>query len=51
VLLAEGEIAVATGDGLLALDLVQLAGKKPATARDFARGRRDFIGAVLGGGV
>lgn len=41
------EIAVGTGDGVLVLDKVQLAGRKPMTATDFVRGRPDFIGAIL----
>ena len=44
---AEG-VAVATGDGLLLLDEVQPPGKRPMPAADFARGRPDFLGAVLG---
>ncbi len=44
---AEG-VAVATGDGLLLLDEVQPPGKRPMPAADFARGRADFMGTVLG---
>jgi methionyl-tRNA formyltransferase len=39
--------AVVTGDGVLELHAVQLAGKRPMSANDFARGARDFIGACL----
>jgi methionyl-tRNA formyltransferase len=44
--LPEG-IAVATGDGVLVLDEVQLAGKKPLSSEAFVRGQRDFVGSVL----
>ena len=44
------EIAVGTGEGVLVLDKVQLAGRKPMTAIDFVRGRPDFIGATLPSG-
>jgi methionyl-tRNA formyltransferase len=38
---------VGTGDGILGLLRVQLEGKREMTAADFARGQRDFIGALL----
>lgn len=41
-------IGVVTGRGLLELQEVQLAGKKPASGEAFARGQRDLIGACLG---
>ncbi len=41
-------IAVATGEGALLLDVVQLAGKRPVTAEDFARGQRALEGTKLG---
>lgn len=41
-------IGVVTGDGVLLLDRVQLAGKKPIAATDLARGHRDLVGARLG---
>ncbi len=44
-------LAVATGEGALLLDEVQLAGKRALSAQDFARGQRDFVGSVLGRGV
>ena len=44
-----GQPAVAAGVGALLLRLVQLAGKKPTDGASFARGRRGFIGSVLGG--
>jgi methionyl-tRNA formyltransferase len=39
--------AVMTGKGALALLQVQLAGKRPMSGEQFARGRRDFAGAIL----
>lgn len=41
-------LAVSTGEGVLLLKEVQLAGKGALTAEDFARGQRDFVGSVLG---
>jgi methionyl-tRNA formyltransferase len=40
-------LAIGTGDGVLGILKVQLAGKKVMTAAEFLRGQRDFIGAVL----
>ena len=48
VALADGGIGVRTGDGVLGLRRVQLAGRAAPDARDFARGYRDFVGSVLG---
>lgn len=48
VALHGGELVVQTGDGALALDQVQLAGKKALDAQAFVRGRPHFAGAVLG---
>jgi methionyl-tRNA formyltransferase len=48
VALAGDVVAVATGDGLLRLDEVQLAGRAAMPALDFARGQRAFIGSRLG---
>jgi methionyl-tRNA formyltransferase len=39
---------VCTGKGGLALQTVQLAGKKPISITDFVNGRPDLIGSVLG---
>jgi methionyl-tRNA formyltransferase len=39
--------AVVTGDGLLRLDGIQIAGKRATSGSDFVRGRPDFIGARL----
>ncbi|MEN6479451.1 MAG: methionyl-tRNA formyltransferase, partial [Anaerolineales bacterium] len=41
-------LGVVTGDGVLMLERVQLAGKKPMAATDLARGHRDLVGARLG---
>ena len=41
------DIGVATGEGLLVLDEVQLAGKRPMSAQQFALGRRTFVGSIL----
>ncbi len=43
-----GAIGVVTGQGVLQLVEVQLAGKKPMTAEVFARGQRDLLGNLLG---
>ena len=40
-------IGVATGEGLLLLDRVQLAGKKAMDACEFARGREGFVAGTL----
>jgi methionyl-tRNA formyltransferase len=40
--------AVVTGEGLLRLDAVQVAGKRRMSGADFVRGRPEFIGARLG---
>jgi methionyl-tRNA formyltransferase len=39
--------AVVTGDGLLRLDGLQMAGKRATSGSDFVRGHPDFIGARL----
>jgi methionyl-tRNA formyltransferase len=48
VIRSDGGLAVGTGDGLFVPQTVQLAGKNPVTAEDFARGYPDFTGATLG---
>lgn len=49
VVRAEGDrLAVGTGDGLLVVCRLQLAGKQAAGAADFIRGYPKFIGARLG---
>ena len=49
VTLADDGIGVRTGNGVLELRRVQLAGRAVSDARDFARGYRDFVGSELGG--
>ncbi len=44
----DGRVAVATGDGLLALHEVQPAGKRRMPAATFLNGAPDFIGSRLG---
>jgi methionyl-tRNA formyltransferase len=44
----DGLVVAQTGDGSLALEKVQLAGKKTLTAGEFVRGRPHFVGARLG---
>ncbi len=44
----DGQVAVGTGDGLLALHEVQPAGKKRMTAAAFLNGVSDFVGSCLG---
>ena len=44
----DSNIAVATGNGALILLEVQLEGRRPSRAADFARGYTDFIGSALG---
>jgi len=41
-------VGVVTGERILGLCQVQLEGKREMSADDFVRGRRDFIGCVLG---
>lgn len=48
VFLWEGMPAVIAGEGCLALVQVQMAGKRPMEGDMFVRGRKDFVGAVLG---
>ncbi len=42
------DIAIATGDGLLVLQEIQLAGKKALSAEEFVRGQSKFVGSVVG---
>jgi methionyl-tRNA formyltransferase len=46
--LSDGSIGVMTGEGVLVLKEIQLAGRKAMKAEDFVRGQPKFIGAVLG---
>jgi methionyl-tRNA formyltransferase len=41
------KLGVDTGMGVVILETLQLEGKKAMAAQEFARGQRDFIGAVL----
>jgi methionyl-tRNA formyltransferase len=41
-------VGVMTGQGILGLCQVQLEGRREMSVDDFARGKRDFIGCVLG---
>ena len=41
-------IGVVTKNGVLGLCRIQLEGKREMLATDFVRGKRDFIGCVLG---
>lgn len=41
------QVGVVTGDGLLVLEEVQLAGKRALPMQDFIRGQRRIVGAVL----
>ena len=41
-------IGIGTGDGLIAPGILQIEGRRPVAASDFARGQRDFVGATLG---
>ncbi|MBI5565861.1 MAG: methionyl-tRNA formyltransferase [Chloroflexi bacterium] len=45
VRLADGAIGVVTGDGVIELIEIQLAGRKAMSARDFVRGQPGFINA------
>ncbi len=44
----KGGAAVVTGEGVLELLVVQLAGKRPLEIKAFLRGARGFLGSVLG---
>ena len=46
--LPDGQVVVATGQGALVLDELQLAGKKAMPAAVLSRGQRAFIGSQLG---
>ena len=46
--LEDGGIGIGTGDGLLAVDRLQIEGRRPSDTRDFVRGYPDFVGAELG---
>ncbi len=46
--LDDGSIGVVTGEGVLVLKEIQLAGRKAMKTEEFVRGQPKFIGAVLG---
>lgn len=48
VALDDGRIGIGTGNGLLALNRIQIEGRRPSDAQDFARGYPDLSGAELG---
>lgn len=48
VVLLEGRLGVITGDGILVLEEVQPAGKRPMAAEAFLRGQRGLVGSTLG---
>ena len=41
-------IGVVTGEGVLALDRIQIEGKREVSVQEFVRGHADFIGSHLG---
>ena len=47
-LLPTGEMAISTGSGILVVRRLQMEGKKPATAREFAQGYPAFVGGRVG---
>ena len=42
-----GSIGVVTGEGILGLRTLQLEGRRVVAGEEFARGQRDFVGALL----
>ena len=46
--LSDGSIGVVTGNGVLILKEIQLAGRKAVKAEDFVRGQPKFVGTTLG---
>ena len=43
-----GGLGIGTGDGLIAPGSLQIEGRRPVEPAEFARGYRDFVGAILG---
>ena len=41
-------VGVATGDGVLQIERLQMEGRRPVAADEFLRGYRDFPGSRLG---
>jgi methionyl-tRNA formyltransferase len=48
VIALEGGVGVVTGEGLLRLEVVQLAGKRAMSVEEFLRGQRGVVESVLG---
>ena len=48
VVAVENKMGVVTGGGMLALNVVQLEGRRAVPIREFAAGHRDFVGSILG---
>ena len=46
--LNDGSIGVVTGEGVLVLKEIQLAGRKAMKAEDFVRGQPKFVGSSAG---
>ena len=46
--LRDGGIGVGTGDDVLAVDKLQIEGRRPSNAQDFVRGYPTFVGSALG---
>ena len=46
--LNDGGIGIGTGDGVLAVDRLQIEGRRPSDAQDFVRGYPAFVGSALG---
>ena len=46
--LHDGGIGIGTGDGVLAVDKLQIEGRRPSNAQDFVRGYPAFVGSSLG---
>ena len=46
--LRDGGIGIGTGDGLLAVDKLQIEGRRPSNAQDIVRGYPALVGSVLG---
>ena len=48
VALDDGRTGIGTGEGLLAVERLQIEGRRPSDAQDFTRGYPDFLEAELG---
>ena len=46
--LHDGGIGIGTGDDVLAVDKLQIEGRRPSNAQDFVRGYPAFVGSALG---